>query len=87
MLLGHVSEHAQHVWDIISSEIKGSHAIALLILSLFASLWMLWRLWRFIITPALHPDDPKELPYWVPSELFPCVPLLLSIMLTSDLQF
>ncbi|KAK3303784.1 uncharacterized protein B0T15DRAFT_284316 [Chaetomium strumarium] len=27
---------------------------------------LLWRLWRFTITPALYPDDPKELPYWIP---------------------
>lgn len=29
---------------------------------------VLWRLWRFTITPALYPDDPKELPYWIPSK-------------------
>ncbi|KAI2469099.1 cytochrome P450 [Annulohypoxylon bovei var. microspora] len=27
---------------------------------------LLWRVWRFTITPFLYPDDPKELPYWVP---------------------
>jgi len=27
-----------------------------------------WRLWRFTISPLLHPDDPKELPYWIPSK-------------------
>lgn len=28
---------------------------------------LLWRLWRFTITPWLYPNDPKELPYWIPS--------------------
>ncbi|KAL3431349.1 putative cytochrome P450 [Aspergillus tetrazonus] len=25
-----------------------------------------WRLWRFTISPTLHPEDPKEAPYWIP---------------------
>ena len=25
-----------------------------------------WRLWKFTITPHLRPDEPPELPYWVP---------------------
>lgn len=28
----------------------------------------LWRFWRFTVYPALHPQEPKELPYWIPSE-------------------
>ncbi|KAF7586369.1 hypothetical protein BBP40_009015, partial [Aspergillus hancockii] len=27
---------------------------------------MLWRVWRFTIVPYLEPNDPKELPYWIP---------------------
>ncbi|KAI0381915.1 putative cytochrome p450 [Hypomontagnella monticulosa] len=27
---------------------------------------LVWRLWRFTISPKIHPDDPKELPYWIP---------------------
>ncbi|KAH3961190.1 hypothetical protein HBI56_209870 [Parastagonospora nodorum] len=30
------------------------------------SLLLSWRLWRFTIRPRLHPDEPKELPYWIP---------------------
>lgn len=30
--------------------------------------WISWRLWRFIIAPFLYPNDPRELPYWIPSE-------------------
>ncbi|KAK0616095.1 putative cytochrome p450 [Bombardia bombarda] len=31
---------------------------------------MLWRFWRFTVTPILYPDDPKELPYWIPCHGF-----------------
>ncbi|KAL7791987.1 cytochrome P450 [Trichoderma ceciliae] len=31
------------------------------------SVWLLWRLWRFTVLPWMYPDDPKELPYWIPS--------------------
>ncbi len=30
-----------------------------------------WRIWRFTILPILRPDDPKELPYWVPCKYNP----------------
>ncbi|CAG8959243.1 hypothetical protein HYFRA_00012601 [Hymenoscyphus fraxineus] len=25
-----------------------------------------WRYWRFTVAPYLHPERPKELPYWIP---------------------
>lgn len=25
-----------------------------------------WRLWKFTIRPQLYPNEPKELPYWIP---------------------
>lgn len=28
----------------------------------------LWRLWKFTVYPALHPREPKELPYWIPGK-------------------
>ena len=28
---------------------------------------LLWRIWTFTILPVLHPDEPKQIPYWVPS--------------------
>lgn len=34
---------------------------ACLLLALFS-----WRYWRFTIVPFLHPELPKELPYWIP---------------------
>lgn len=27
---------------------------------------LVWRLWTFTIRPYLRPQDPKELPYWIP---------------------
>ncbi|KAL4786384.1 cytochrome P450 oxidoreductase [Aspergillus varians] len=30
------------------------------------SLLIVWRIWRFEIMPRYYPDDPKELPYWIP---------------------
>ena len=29
---------------------------------------LVWRFWKFSLKPALHPEDPKELPYWIPCE-------------------
>ncbi|KAI1748748.1 putative cytochrome p450 [Xylaria castorea] len=29
-------------------------------------LLVLWRIWKFTLFPLLHPDLPKELPYWIP---------------------
>lgn len=28
-----------------------------------------WRLWRFTILPLLRPNEPRELPYWIPCKL------------------
>lgn len=32
-------------------------------LTLFLSVF---RTWKFTIRPYLHPDEPRELPYWLP---------------------
>lgn len=29
---------------------------------------VVWRFWKFTVRPLLHPHEPKELPYWIPSE-------------------
>lgn len=39
--------------------------IMLIFFSPFALL-LCWRLWAFTLRPAIHPDEPKELPYWIP---------------------
>lgn len=33
--------------------------------------WAVWRFWRFTLYPMLHPDEPKELPYLIPSKYLP----------------
>ena len=33
---------------------------------LAAGLLLLWRLWRFTIRPAMKPNQPRRLPYWIP---------------------
>lgn len=34
----------------------------------FTVVLVFWRVWKFHLRPSLHPEDPKELPYWVPCE-------------------
>jgi hypothetical protein len=38
------------------------HSVFLISLILLLS----WRIWRFTMLPVLRPDDPKEVPYWIP---------------------
>lgn len=49
-----------------SSEILPQMSLPISPLVLFGTLWITWRFWRFTIRPALHPEEPKELPYLVP---------------------
>ncbi|KAL8939674.1 MAG: hypothetical protein Q9211_002625 [Gyalolechia sp. 1 TL-2023] len=35
--------------------------------ALFGVAWFSWYIWKFNIRPALHPTEPKEMPYWIPS--------------------
>ena len=41
------------------------YAVAALSLPLL----FLWRLWRFSLVTILWPQEPKEIPYWVPGEV------------------
>lgn len=41
----------------------------LIVTGLFFTSWGLWRLWKFTILPRVYPDDPKELPYWIPGKV------------------
>lgn len=34
-----------------------------------ACVLVLWRIWRFTVLPSYYPNDPKELPYWIPCRL------------------
>ena len=50
----------------IVADLQNNSGLALI--CLLATTWLLWRLWRFEILPLIYPDDPKELPYWIPSK-------------------
>lgn len=41
----------------------------LTVASLLLGILLVWRLVKFVIIPQLYPNDPKELPYWVPGTL------------------
>jgi len=44
--------------------------------------YLTWRFWSFTIRPALYPDEPKQLPYWIPSEYLPAG--FLSVRVTNN---
>ena len=35
---------------------------------LFGVLFLLWRLYTFTLLPIIRPQDPPELPYWIPGK-------------------
>lgn len=49
----------------ITEAFRGSYAVFDIAAVLFLSLWI-WRIWRFTISPSLNPEQPRELPYWIP---------------------
>ncbi|CAI6285269.1 unnamed protein product [Periconia digitata] len=42
------------------------HSLAIRLVFTALSLLLSWRFWRFSIRPRLNPDEPKELPSWIP---------------------
>jgi len=40
--------------------------LSLSFIAVASVVWMAWRLWRFTVLPALKPNEPEELPYWIP---------------------
>jgi hypothetical protein len=40
----------------------------LVVLGIADSSLAVWRIGRFTVLPIFYPDDPKELPYWIPGE-------------------
>lgn len=45
---------------------KFQNNLTLALTCLVAATWLLWRLCKFGILPLIYPNDPKELPYWIP---------------------
>ncbi|KAI0100869.1 cytochrome P450 [Nemania sp. FL0031] len=48
------------------SNMSPEHMYELRGLFLFLVSLTLWRLWRFTVSPFLNPQQPRELPYWIP---------------------
>ena len=67
-----LSKMKEWLWaDDLVRKLHNQFALPLLppLLALSAILALLsWRIWKFTIIPWVYPDDPKEIPYWIPSE-------------------
>ena len=58
-----------------------SFNVVLLVSPLFSAL-LAWRLWAFTIRPIWYPNEPKELPYWIPCRSLKRL-VLFTLYLTS----
>ena len=81
-----VSSAEDKILDAVSNaeeiilEATGAQTIwpaAACLLALVSCVLFTWRVWSFTVRPWLHPNDPKELPYWVPCKFLPSSPDLL----------
>ena len=70
------SLHTRRFWSLLLKMLldlfASSHplvGIAATMIAVAGMLFVLWRLWRFTLMPHWRPHEPKELPYWIPSEL------------------
>lgn len=89
------SQHLQPLLErgsiTITQALRGSYAVVNIAAILFLTLW-LWRIWRFTIRPWLSPEQPRELPYWIPvigeiyNPYFVCILLFYSTWLIHKLQ-
>lgn len=77
MLLDTLSSQARLAFDALPEGAQNNVGLVTGVIALF-SVWLLWRLWRFTIIPWMYPDDPEELPYWIPSKYFDTVIFFLS---------
>ena len=48
-----------------------AQSISIQLLAFVFSISFVWRLWSFTVQPALQPNAPKPLPYWVPGQSSP----------------
>jgi hypothetical protein len=69
MLLSTIGVQGRLVFDALPDRAQDIVSSVVATVALM-SVWFLWRLWRFTALPWMHPDDPEELPYWIPSRLF-----------------
>jgi hypothetical protein len=61
-----LSSHADLVAQRVLLAMQENVAMAR-VLVFIVLVWAVWRSWRFTIYPKLHPGEPKELPYLIPS--------------------
>lgn len=64
-----ISESISQLLSIIQSRYEVADQGYLRVLYIIATLALLlltWRIWTFTILPVLHPQEPKQLPYWIP---------------------
>lgn len=54
-----------YIW-LIFHEASCTVRFLILVLLTMATSWLGWRIWRFSISPVFHPEEPRELPYWIP---------------------
>lgn len=86
MLLAMISDFFQVLFEIAYNRVHfltyGNPAFLVYAGVVLVSL-VLWRLWRFTILPATRPNEPKELPYWVPGNRKPCT---IRVWITNALR-
>jgi len=58
----HQASGVSHALIAHVSELPVSAHVALF----FALVYLAWGVTRFVVMPMLHPDEPKEYPYWLP---------------------
>ena len=64
---------AQNVSRLAGFSSDSAAGIAPLLVSIVTSVGaslLLWRLWRFTIAPSYRPNEPKQLPYWIPCKCY-----------------
>ena len=65
VMITHSAEYLRSSMDEISY--AAHHPLYFfLVLTVLAVLYLAWRTWEFTLSPALHPHEPRKLPYWVP---------------------
>ncbi|KAM4066411.1 cytochrome p450 [Hirsutella rhossiliensis] len=46
--------------------VSREHVILVRAIAVLFVPWICWRCWMFIVYPLLHPQNPRQLPYWIP---------------------
>ena len=65
-MLSRVLEQWLQTTVFVVKDLSGKNLQYLSALCILSTCLLLWRIWAFTVLPALQPDEPKELPYWVP---------------------